>query len=260
MLPPPCDEFYPTLDALVDAANKHAKDQGYAIVKLRTKKRGDVVFKANLACARGAIRKSSGMGKRNSSTIKCDCPFIAHAVRRKDTPGWELTVKIGEHNHGPSSPEDLVVHRRAAMTKEVREEILKSAEAGRKPSEIHTSLRSAAEAQGKRLVVSHRDITNVKRVIRHDAIVAAAPSATPPNDHTSHDEFTEESSGSSNDPKNLQLRLLKQKIATQEAQLREKDALLREKDAQLHIVRLEAELACRKTNSGSQYPQYNPYG
>ncbi|KAL8852995.1 MAG: hypothetical protein Q9221_002143 [Calogaya cf. arnoldii] len=260
MLPPPCGDFYPTLDALVAAANKHGKEQGYAIVKLRTKKRGEVVFKANLACARGATRKSSGQGKRNSSTIKCGCPFDAYAVRKKDTPGWEMTIKNGEHNHGPSSPEDLVVHRRADMTKEVRDEIRKFMDAGRKPSEIHTSLKSAAEAQGRKLVVNQRDIKNVQRIIHRESMATTAPSATPSTDQTPDDGNTGQPSGNTRGPKSLQVRLLEQRIATQEAQLREKDALLREKDAQLQIARLEAELSRRTTNSDTQLPQYNPYG
>ncbi|KAL8911896.1 MAG: hypothetical protein Q9171_003023 [Xanthocarpia ochracea] len=260
MLPPPCADFYPTLDALVTAANRHAKDQGYAIVKLRTKKRGHLVVKANLACARGAARKSSGQGKRNCSTIKCDCPFDAYAVQKKNTPGWELTVKNGEHNHGPSSPEDLVVHRRADMTKEVREEIRRFTEAGRKPSEIYTNLRMAAEAQGRKIAVNQRDINNVKSMIRREAIVSAASSTTTSGDQLLQPPPTEELSDGTKDPNNLQLRLLEQKIATQEAQLREKDALLREKDAQLQIARLEAELSRRTTNTDNQYPQFNPYG
>ncbi|KAL8667144.1 MAG: hypothetical protein Q9168_007330 [Polycauliona sp. 1 TL-2023] len=258
MLPPPCGDFYPTLDALVAAVNQHGKQQGYAIVKLRTKKRGDVVFKANLACARGATRKSSGQGKRNSSTIKCGCPFDAYAVRKKETPGWEMTIKNGEHNHGPSSPEDLVVHRRADMTREVREEIRKFMDAGRKPSEIHTSLKSAAEAQGKDFVVNQRDIKNVQRIIHRESMATVESSATPPSDQLSHDTFIPpEATGSTIGPKSLHLQLLEQKIATQEAQLREKDALLREKDAQVQIARLQAELARRTTNSDAQY---HPYG
>ncbi|KAL8699038.1 MAG: hypothetical protein Q9224_001587 [Gallowayella concinna] len=262
MLPPPCGDYYPTLDALIAAANKYAREQGYAVIKSRTKKRGDQVFKANLACARGATRKSSGLGKRNSSTVKCGCLFEANAVRKKDTPGWELSIKNGEHNHGPSSPEDLVVHRRAEM-KEVREEIRKFAEAGRKPSEIHTSLKTAAEAQGKRLVVSQRDIKNAKRVIAREAMQTIPSPSTSSNDNVPPNGPTEQTAGSTKESNALQLQLLEQRIATQEAQLREKDALLREKDAQLQIARLEAELSRRSTNSsdkGPQYPPYDPYG
>ena len=256
MLPPPCGDFYPTLDALVAAVNKHGKEQGYAIVKMRTKKRGDVLFKANLGCARGATRKSSGQGKRNSSTMKCDCPFDAYAVRKKDTPGWEMTIKNGEHNHGPSSPEDLVVHRRADMTKELRDEIRKFMDAGRKPSEIHTSLKTAAEAQGRKLVVNARDIKNVQRIIQRESMATTALSATPPSDQTPLDAPVAGSSSTNKGPKSLQVRLLEQKIATQEAQLREKDALLREKDAQLEIARLQAELL-RRTSGDTQLLQYD---
>ncbi|KAI4241109.1 MAG: hypothetical protein L6R40_004748 [Gallowayella cf. fulva] len=259
MLPPPCGDYFPTLDALIAAANHHARQQGYAIIKSRTKKRGDQVFKANLSCARGATRKSSGQGKRNTSTIKCGCQFDANAVRKKDTPGWELTIKNGEHNHGPSSPEDLVVHRRADMTKEVREEIRKFTEAGRKPSEIHTSLRSAAEAQGRKLVVSQRDIKNAKRIIRREAIQSTSSPSTASSDNPPRDGPSEQSSRSTQDPNTLQLQLLEQRIATQEAQLREKDALLREKDAQLRIARLEAELSRRSTNGDTEYPRLDPY-
>ncbi|KAL8728277.1 MAG: hypothetical protein Q9166_005518 [cf. Caloplaca sp. 2 TL-2023] len=255
MLPPPCGEFFPTLDDLVTAANKHARDQGYAIVKCRTKKRGDQVFKANLGCARGAPRKSEGQGKRRSQTIKCGCPFDAYALRKKESPGWALTVKNGEHNHGPSAPEDLVVHRRADMTKEVKDEIRKITEAGGKPSQIYSSLRSTAEAEGRRLIVSQRDIKNAKRLIRREAMQPSAAVdgspvdfSTPPEDHTG---------GSTGGSRDLQLQLLEQRIATQEAQLREKDALLREKDAQLQIARLEAELSRRGTH-GDDYRQCPP--
>ena len=142
------------------------------------------------------------------------------------------------------------------MTKELRDEIRKFMDAGRKPSEIHTSLKTAAEAQGRKLVVNARDIKNVQRIIQRESMATTALSATPPSDQTPLDAPVAGSSSTNKGPKSLQVRLLEQKIATQEAQLREKDALLREKDAQLEIARLQAELL-RRTSGDTQLLQYD---
>ena len=50
MLEPPSPGIYPDVRTLLEATNLHAKHQGYAVVKRRTKSKEGEVYKVYLHC------------------------------------------------------------------------------------------------------------------------------------------------------------------------------------------------------------------
>ncbi|KAL8845790.1 MAG: hypothetical protein Q9221_009070 [Calogaya cf. arnoldii] len=168
LLPPPTDRLFPTLAELLQATNKHAKAQGYAVNKARTDKKGtDEVLKAYLRCERGGVFKPSGNRTRHKPTLKTDCKFLATAVYRHEPAAWELVLKNPDHNHDPVEPIRSRVHCREAMNPDVVETIRAATESNTKPGQIFTSLRVRG---GETLLVSKRDIYNVRQLLRQQAL------------------------------------------------------------------------------------------
>lgn len=79
MLTPPPARSYADLDALVAAINQHARDEGYAVVKERTKKRKTgKVYKLYLKCDHGGTytdKTKPGQRIRDTATRLTGCPF-----------------------------------------------------------------------------------------------------------------------------------------------------------------------------------------
>lgn len=176
LLPPPTGIFYDELDELLEALQEHAKGEGYAISSRRSKKgRNGVLCKVSLCCARGTggnkAYKDKGNGIRHeSSTIKYNCPFAGYAVNYQHSPSWQFILKEARHTHWPSLPTGLRIHRTEAMTAEIREMIEEVGEGGCKTSHIYTMLRRAAQKRGEEMIITRRDIQNVKASLRQDGL------------------------------------------------------------------------------------------
>ena len=113
MLAPPPDELlqlvYPSLDVLVHAVNNHAKHEGYAVKKRRTKpSEKGVAMKAAIVCDAHGNEAFRGNGIRDASNRRMECPFRCNAKLKdnyEDERGkgpWQLTLITSEHNHPPT--------------------------------------------------------------------------------------------------------------------------------------------------------------
>ncbi len=166
-LQPPSEGLYRTLDDLLTHANMHARTQGYAITKQRTKKnvRTGEVNKANLRCDKGGAPRSRKVAdatrRREKVSRLTDCPFSILAILRKE--GWYLEVKCAEHNHEPS--ETAAAHpRHRKMTPLVRAQIAELSSKGMPPKQIMETLKKCND--GLPLVAT--DVYNYRKSIKKD--------------------------------------------------------------------------------------------
>ncbi|KAL8856029.1 MAG: hypothetical protein Q9178_007338 [Gyalolechia marmorata] len=143
MRPPPTDEYYDTHDELFAAINQHARREGYAVFKKRTKssnKRG--IFRVTFQCVKGKMRASESNGYRESSTAKCNCPFQAYSTVSPE--GWRLQITNGEHNHSGSYGAGLRMHRKNAMTEETQAKLKYDTVSGARTGQLFSALRNEA--------------------------------------------------------------------------------------------------------------------
>ncbi len=182
-LTPPREGLYEyiSLDLLVDAVNKHAKDQGYAVTRKRSKpsKKG-VLMKGWIRCDRGGEAKQEGYGHRNTSSKRVDCPFECIAKLQfnfEDEHGlgdWILTVVHAEHNHPPTKSSASVVHRNIAMKDPfVLREIEKEFRKGSKANSVLKGLRLDEDTEGS--IFKPRDIWNEIARLRANTLGVLTP-------------------------------------------------------------------------------------
>ncbi|KAA6409642.1 MAG: hypothetical protein FRX48_06254 [Lasallia pustulata] len=117
--PPSTNDTYLTLSAILKAVNQHGKDQGYALVKRRTKQKKGAIHAAYLRCDKGGKRRErlplrDSKRRRKTSTRMTDCPF--EAVARLQEGVWILDVKKPAHNHWAISAIGHLIHRKEAVT------------------------------------------------------------------------------------------------------------------------------------------------
>ncbi|KAK4176208.1 hypothetical protein QBC36DRAFT_187979 [Triangularia setosa] len=105
-LGPPPESIYQTFDELLAAVQRHAKEQGYSIVKLRASNyRDGKATRYDLVCDRGGVKYNSTAKKRNPSTRKVDCPWRAKAVSEVNLGNqWRFVVQEVRHNHEARVP------------------------------------------------------------------------------------------------------------------------------------------------------------
>jgi hypothetical protein len=121
-MPLPPEGHFPSLDALEEHAQTHAKAYGYAIATIRWKLR----YKTQSKCRKYIIgchcsskyrdRSKGRARKRQKSTVKTDCPFSFHGLQNEDGT-YDLRhrggVEFRIHNHGPTlNPAVHHQHRR----------------------------------------------------------------------------------------------------------------------------------------------------
>lgn len=123
--PPPIDQVYTSLEELSEAVNTHAADQGYAVIIKRSKKsKKKELRKVWSECDKSGQCKVRGLGIRQSSSRKDDCPFAIIASRNSELETWTIDIKCSEHNHPPTLAGAHPTHRRAAMTTDVKTQIV----------------------------------------------------------------------------------------------------------------------------------------
>jgi len=140
---------YTSIDLVIRDINKHAKDQGYAVTRKRSKRsKKGVLMKTWIRCDRGGEEDAKGHGHRITSSKRVDCPFECIAklqFNQEDENGlgdWILTVEHADHNHLPTKPSASVVQRNTAMQDSlVLHEIRKEFRKGSKASSVLKGIR-----------------------------------------------------------------------------------------------------------------------
>ena len=100
---------YTSLDLLTKKINNHAKTQGYAVIRKRSKQsKLGILMEAFFRCDRGGQWEDEGHGHRLTKSRRNECPFecIAKLDGNEEDPqtglgNWILTVKYPDHNHPP---------------------------------------------------------------------------------------------------------------------------------------------------------------
>lgn len=141
-LAPPEEGVYPSLDVLIEAINKHAATEGYAVVKGRSKRsKKGVMMKSFVKCDAYGEAKFIGNGLRNTSSRKKDCQFtvVAKLEDNYEDPEtgegrWLLKVVNPHHNHSSTGQSAHPVLRKMAMSEAVKKEIEKEFVKGSKAS------------------------------------------------------------------------------------------------------------------------------
>jgi malonate-semialdehyde dehydrogenase (acetylating)/methylmalonate-semialdehyde dehydrogenase len=163
MLPPPVGIFQ-TREELLKHVRDFALTQGY-MVSIKDSSKDRYV---TIACDRGGIyrerlKTGENMRQRKTASRLTNCPF--EVVGKKDDDLWRLTIKIGEHNHEPST--DVSDH--PSCRRFTEEELLMIREmtaAGKRPRQILKALRQ----RNPNLVSDSRNVYNVKAKIRRDSL------------------------------------------------------------------------------------------
>ncbi len=180
-LAPPGEGVYPSLDVHVDQINRHAKGEGHAVIKGRSRrsKRG-VIMKAFIKCDAHGEAKFVGNGHRTTSIRKKDCPFTVIAKLEDNfedpEPGvgrWLLKVINSTHSHPPTGQSAHPVLRKMAMDEEVKKEIKKEFLKGSKAAATLTGLRMDGDSGNP--VFKPQDIWNYHQELKAKQLGCLTP-------------------------------------------------------------------------------------
>ncbi|KAM4067994.1 MULE transposase [Hirsutella rhossiliensis] len=189
---------FETADAAIEAIQALARDEGYAVVKVRSSnKRMGIPHRWDLACARGPIHHVSIAARlRESGTRKAGCPFKVKIVQMTTLDDlWHITVMCPEHNHGPEDPIAFPEHRKLTQA-QIDEVELLSRDAAQTARTIHISL----SVRNEGILTTEKDVTNLqtRRQMRElgartstQALVAKLDDIRIPHAETYNDEHLE---------------------------------------------------------------------
>lgn len=115
LLPPPTDQSYPTIDALLADVNKTSFRQGYHVVRRGgdKKDKDGNLRKSRLNCSKGGGYKDEGRAKQGGRARRrqrTDCPWKAYASMKEGE--WYIRVEEAEHNHPAVAPEAFAANRK----------------------------------------------------------------------------------------------------------------------------------------------------
>jgi hypothetical protein len=145
LLPPP-EAIYPDPTTAFNAIQLHAKDHGYAFIKLN-KKPSRLLFACDRTGNYDPRGKASTVDKskqrKHTGSKKCGCSMKVELHLDRLSNQWILQVLQGEHNHGPSrAPTAHPAHRSAAITPAIRAQIGSLSHRGLTISQILSTLRT----------------------------------------------------------------------------------------------------------------------
>ena len=167
MLSAPVSRTYYHLETLILVVNEHARNEGYAVVKERTKKRkSGQVYKIYLKCDRGGTyvdKSKPGQRTRDIGTRLTGCPFSITA-NLQENDQWLLEIRNSEHNHPSIDACGHPIHRH--LTETAKTSVANVTAAGIEPRQILSSLRLETSES----LVSARDVYNSRAKIRRDAL------------------------------------------------------------------------------------------
>ncbi|KOS20242.1 hypothetical protein ESCO_006132 [Escovopsis weberi] len=168
MEPPPTDRQFKDFDSAFRACQRHARRQGYALVKVRpcnydndgTPRRYD------FACAYGGNRahSSTSTGLRKSATRKTGCPFKMKVLQKRLlNNAWIIDVVCPDHNHGPDDPAKFPEHRVGSLRRRHFEKIK---ELSQDPKMSARAIRDALRADDPNTLVNEIDVANLLRELK----------------------------------------------------------------------------------------------
>ena len=147
--------IFDSFNDLFAAVQAHARQEGWAVVKTRASARraNGNYYRYDLACDRGIKRhKINSTGRREASSRKEGCPWVARAVALKSNQDrWTYETINSTHNHPPSLDASIhPMHRR--LTDEERGVLERHTQAGSRLNFIASDLRTKNQALKKDLL------------------------------------------------------------------------------------------------------------
>ncbi|KAK5987281.1 hypothetical protein PT974_11405 [Cladobotryum mycophilum] len=166
--PPPCDKHYKDFDSAFRAFQRHARWQGYALVKVRPCNYDSegIPRRYDFACAYGGSRShsSTSTGLRKTGTRKTGCPFKMKVVQKRlFNNAWVPDIVCPDHNHGPEDPSKFPEHRVGSLRRRHYEKIKELSEDGKMTAR---AIRDALRQDDPHLLVNEIDIANLLRELK----------------------------------------------------------------------------------------------
>ena len=157
--PPFAGSFFDSSDDLFAAVQRHAREEGWAVVKTHASSRraNGNYYRYHLGCDRGIkIHQSVATGRRQASSRKEECPWKGVAAARKsDGDRWKYETINSTHNHPPSLDASVhPMHRR--LTDEERGALERHTQAGSRLNFIASDLRANNQALKKKDILNER--------------------------------------------------------------------------------------------------------
>lgn len=166
--------IYDTIEEAKATIQADAKAKGYEIATKRSHpdRITNELRRVVLVCSRGVTYKARPSKKprdRNTSTIKCDCPWEIRVLRLKEHKKWEVVVIDASHNHEPAEEASALPGHRRRELNEVLDVIEQSAR--QTPAEIVDRFRKSNQGT----TIQLKDIYNVKRRLRRKRLGKYTP-------------------------------------------------------------------------------------
>jgi hypothetical protein len=158
-LEPPPPAIYENCQELVKAVKCWAGNHGYAAtIKNSNKRKGFVYIACDCSGSRRNMHNLTPLTRqRERGSRRDNCPFLV--IGRQNAGIWELTVRVGEHNHDATGPSSHPSLRRLDAGQ--RELVASLTNAGVRPQQIEAHLQQSRTI-AEELPLKSRDIYNVQ--------------------------------------------------------------------------------------------------
>lgn len=172
--PPPVNQVYASFQELLKAVNTHAANKGYAVIIKRSKKsRKQELRKVWLKCDKSGQCKVRGFGICQSSSRKEDCPFESIANKSSELETWTIDIKCSDHNYPPILVGAHPTHRRAAMTTDIKTQIVTQSQVNTSALQILSSLCLGMDEENP--IYKAKDIYNQRTYQRRKELGLLSP-------------------------------------------------------------------------------------
>ncbi len=171
-LEPPPPEIYRTRHELVTAVKRWAGTHGYAtVIKSSNLRKGFVYIVCDCSGSRRNTHNLSPTTRqRERGSRRDNCLFLV--VGRQSAGLWSLIVRVGAHNHQPTSPDSHPSLRRLDAGQ--RDVVSSLTVAGVSPRQIEAHLQQTRTTT-ERLPLMPRDLYNIRYQLRRESLNAQTP-------------------------------------------------------------------------------------
>jgi hypothetical protein len=172
--PLPEEAVYTNIKAILPALQDHAARNGYSVVVASSRDQRVVYACSKSGKYRDRKDPNTHESKRrkNTSTIKTDCPFRVVVKKCVDQIGWEIKIQVNNHNHKPvQALSALPEHRIAAIKPEEQSIIRDIASLGHSPAQILNAIRQGNPTS----TLIPRDIYNLLAKLRVEELGGKTP-------------------------------------------------------------------------------------
>ena len=146
--PSPIYMVYDSFDILFKAVNTYAATEGFAFaIKHSKKSKKGILCKVWLDCDKSGSYKAKGHGVQQTSTMKNECPCEVIATCHSEQNTWTVEIKCGDHNHPPTLVGAHAIHRRAAMTDDIKLKIVTQTQVDASVQQILSSTRLGTDEE-----------------------------------------------------------------------------------------------------------------